>query len=201
MSVSSLRLHDDTPREDHFVHLEGVSWEEYERLLAIRGDRSVPRFTYLRGTLEIMSPSKDHEAIKSLIARLVEAWCIDRGIELMPYGSWTLKRREEERGAEADECSVFGTEPTECPHLAIEVEWTRGGIDKLQVYWKLGVDEVWIWRRGSIHVFLRGNAGYEESGRSRNLPDLPLDLLATFLDRRTLTQAVRDFRGAIVARR
>ncbi len=198
-TAASLLLHDDTSREDHVVHLRGINWEDYERLLEIRGDRSAPRFTYLRGTLEIMSPSKDHEAIKSLIAGLLECWCLDREIEMMPFGSWTLKERTEERGAEPDECYVFGTEPRDRPQLAIEVEWTSGGIDKLEVYKRLGIDEVWYWRRGAIHVFVLEDGTYNELPRSRILPRLDLVLLTTFLDRPTLTQAVRAFRAAIAA--
>ena len=34
---------DDTPREDHFVHLRGATWADYERVLAIRGDHWAPR--------------------------------------------------------------------------------------------------------------------------------------------------------------
>src|SRR5260221_7511798 len=83
--VAQLRLHDDTPREDHMVHLRGVSWEDYERLLEVRGDHSAPRFTYLRGTLEIMSPSKDHEAIKSLIASLLEVRSEEHTSELQSH--------------------------------------------------------------------------------------------------------------------
>ena len=195
--ATRLQDHDDNPKEDHVVHLDGVSWEDYERLLDIRGDRSAPRFTYLRGTLEIMSPSKDHEAIKSLIARLFEVWCIDRGIELMPYGSWTLKERKEERGAEPDECYVFGTEPRERPQLAIEVEWTSGRIDKLEVYKRLGVDEIWYWRKGAIQIFVRAGDSYQQVARSPIVPDLDVDLLASFLDRPTLTRAVKDFRAAV----
>jgi Uma2 family endonuclease len=200
LSARPAPVYDDTPREDHYVHLDGVSWADYERVLEIRGESSVPRLTYLRGILEIMSPSKDHEGIKSLIGRLVETWCLDRGIELMPYGSWTLKQREEERGAEPDECYVFGTGSRERPHLAIEVAWTRGGIDKLEVYRKLGVDEVWYWRRGAIEIFWLEGETYRPSPRSRHLPDLDLTLLASFLDRPTLTQAVREFRAAVAAK-
>jgi Uma2 family endonuclease len=191
------RTRDDAPTEDHFVQLHGVSWEDYGRILEIRGDKSAPRIAYLEGTVEIMSPSRNREGIKSLLAGLVEAWCIDRGIEIMPYGSWTLKEQREERGAEPDECYVFGTEQRERPQLAIEVEWTRGGLDKLEVYRKLGVAEVWRWRKGviSVHV-LRGDV-YEQVPRSGVLPDLDLNLLASFLDRPTLTQAVRDFRDAL----
>lgn len=195
----ALRQHDDTSNADQIVILHDVSWEDYERVLEIRGDKSAPRITYLEGELEFMSPSKDHEQIKSYIGRLLEIWCIDRGIELTPYGSWTLKGKKKDRAAEADECYVFGTEPRDRPQLAIEVEWSRGGIDKLEVYQQLGVDEVWIWRKGVIEVYVLNGGTFERSERSRILPELDLALVASMLGRDTLTQAVRDFRKALEA--
>ena len=51
---SRYEQHEDRPTEDHMVHLSGVDWEEYERLLAMRGDRSAPRIAYLEGEIEIM---------------------------------------------------------------------------------------------------------------------------------------------------
>jgi Uma2 family endonuclease len=194
--LDRFRTHDDTPKEDHFVFLRDVSWDDYERILAIRGDKSAPRISYLRGTLQIMSPSRDHESIKSLIGRLVEAWCLDRGLEIMPVGSWTLKEKREDRGAEPDECYIFGTEHRDRPQLAIEVEWTRGGIDKLEIYRKLGIVEVWVWQKGVIHVHVLRGERYEEVAASELLPDLDLNLVASLLDRPTLTQAVRDLRAA-----
>jgi Uma2 family endonuclease len=189
--------HDDTPREDHSVRLDGVSWRDYERLDTIRGDASVPRLTYLGGRLEIMSPSKDHELIKSLIAGLLEAWCIDRGIELTPYGSWTLKDEPSEAGAEPDECYVFDDRARDRPQLAIEVQWTDARLNKLEVYRRLQVEEIWYWRKGAIEVFLLIDGHYQQRARSKFLPDLDLGLLASLLDRRSLTQAVRDFRAAL----
>ena len=200
-AAEKFRLRDDAPHEDHFVHLRGVSWEEYEQLLERRGDKSAPRFTYLEGTLEIMSPSKDHEGIKSLIGGLLEAWCIDRGIDVMPYGSWTLKNRKQKSGAEPDECYVFGRQERESPQLAIEVEWTSGRLDKLEVYRRLGVDEVWWWQKGRITIFVRNPDEYKEVERSAALPDLDVLLLASFLDRPTLTQAVLEFRAALAGNR
>ena len=195
-----LREHDDTPNADHFVVLHNVTWEDYERVLEIRGDKSAPRITYLEGELEIMSPSKDHEAIKTLIGRLLEAWCSDHGIEVMAFGSWTLKEKDKERGAEADECYTFGRERRDRPQLAIEVQWTRGGIDKLAVYRELGVGEVWIWRRGVIEVWILAGGDFERSPRSQLFPDLDLTLLASMLDRETITEAIRDFRKALEVR-
>jgi len=185
---------------DGIVNLHGVTWENYEHLLEMRGDKSVPRFHYLEGELEIMSPSKDHEIITSLIGRLLEAWCTDRGIEFTPVGSWTLKEKKEERGAEADECYIFGTEPRDRPHLAIEVAWTRGAINKLKIYERLGVDEVWIWRKGVIEVHVIAGGKFIRAQRSRLFPDLDLALLASMLDRNPISQAVRDFRKALAGK-
>jgi Uma2 family endonuclease len=193
----ALRDHDDTPDADHIIVFHDVMWEDYERVLEIRGDKSAPRISYLEGELEIMSPSKDHEQIKSFIGFLLETWCVDRGIEVTPFGSWTLKGHEKDRAVESDECYIFGTAPRDRPQLAIEVEWTRGNIDKLRIYEKLGVDEVWIWRKGVIQVYVLAGERFEKAQRSRLLPDLDLALLASMLDRDTLTQAVRDFRSAL----
>src|SRR5262245_22588951 len=139
-ALAQLTERDDRPREDHFVHLHGVMWSDYQRLLQIRGDHSVPRLTYVEGTLELIRPSRSHESIKSIVARLVEVWCLHHGIEFSTYGSWTLESRTTKRGAEPDECYVFGQVANpKRPDVAIEVVWTSGGIDKLDVYRKLGV--------------------------------------------------------------
>jgi hypothetical protein len=38
-AVDRYTSHDDRPREDHVVFLSDVTWEDYERLLAMRGER------------------------------------------------------------------------------------------------------------------------------------------------------------------
>ena len=65
---------------------------------------------------------------------------MERDIDIMPYGSWLLESKVHRRGIEPDECYVLGevTDP-EVPDLAIEVVWTSGGLDKLEIYRKLRV--------------------------------------------------------------
>ena len=186
-------------REDHYVHLYGVAWADYLRLLEIRGERSVPRLTYLEGTLEIMSPSRTHDEIKSYIGCLVEAWCLEKDVEFTPYGSWTLKSKQGKRGAEADECYIFGLEPKRKrrPDLAIEVVLTSGGIDKLDVYRKLRVREIWFWEGGRIRVHVLHGTHYEAVAASEALHGIDLEQLASFLDRPTASQAIRDYRAAL----
>ena len=195
--AAALRKRTGPQDVDSIVVLHDVSWEDYERLLAMRGDHSAPRISYLEREVEIMAPSRDYEVIKSRIGRLLETWCIDRGIELEAVGSWTIKKKAKRRGAEPDESYIFGMEDRERPHLAIEVEWTHGGIDKLAIYEKLGVEEVWYWRKGIIEIYVLSAGKLVPAERSRLLPDLDLELLASILDRDTLTKAVRDFRAAL----
>ncbi len=54
------------------VVLDNVSWATFETLLAETGPRR-GLLSYEEGTLEIMSPSAEHEILKSAIGRLVEA--------------------------------------------------------------------------------------------------------------------------------
>lgn len=188
-------------RVDHVVLLRGLTWADYERLLEVRGEKSVPRMTYLEGDLELLSPSYDHEVIKGKVSRLVEVFCEERAIDFTGVGSWTIKREEVARGAEPDECYVFGRLPEEPvrPDLAIEVVWTPTRIDKLEVWKKLLVPEVWSWEDGALQVHRLRDGEYVEVARSEWLPGLDLALLLSFLDRPTTYDAIRDYRAALRA--
>ena len=183
---------------DQVIVLRGVTWADYQRLLEIRGDGSVPRLTYLEGSLELMRPSKPHALIKAMLGRLVEAFCLERGVDITPYGSWTLESKESERGAEPDECYLLGgREEEDRPDLAIEVIWTSGGLDKLEVYRKLRVAEVWIWREGRIEIFALRGERYEPITHSELLPALDFDVLVGFLGVRPMTRAIREYRALL----
>jgi len=198
MFAKDLGDHDDTPIEDKIVVLRGLTWSDYERMLEVRGERSVPRFAYSEGSLEIITASQPHESLKSRIGQLIETWCLEKGIEFSAYGSWTLSKKEAERGVEADECYVFGLEPeAPRPHLAIEVVWTSGGIRKLDIYGKLGVQEVWFWRKGRISVHVLSGDHYLEAATSGVLPGIDLVQLCSFLNRATASQAIREYRAAL----
>jgi Uma2 family endonuclease len=187
------------PEEDHFVHFRDVSWEAYESVLAIRGDKSAPRVAYIDGVLEIMSPSINHESVKSNIGCLVEVWMDHRGMEYRKLGSWTLKREAERKGAEPDECYAIGgpLDNPERPDLAIEVVWTHGGLDKLAVYADVGVPEVWYWEEGEIRVHILRGSAYVESPHSEVLESIDVELLASFLDRTSTSTAKREYRAAL----
>ncbi len=181
---------------DNRVFLHQVSWEQYEAILAIRGDDPSPKLMYLDGELELMSPSRTHEWVKTTLARLLEAWADERGVAIEGYGGMTMRRRRRMRGLEPDECYVVG-EPKKTPDLAIEVIWTSGGIEKLDIYRGLGVREVWRWEDGVIEVWVLRGGAYVRRPASAVLPDVDLALLARLLEEPTQTAAVRQLRATL----
>jgi Uma2 family endonuclease len=187
--------------EDQRVTLYDVSWADFEIILHIRGDRGGVRMTYLNGVLELMSPSVDHEGVETTIGRLVEAYAEEAGITFNGFGSWTLKNPARARALEPDECYSLSVGRPTRPDLAIEVVWTSGGIDKLDVYRGLGVSEVWFWREGVIEVYRLAGERYERRERSLLLPDLDLAELARHIDAENQTESVRRYRQTLRAQR
>lgn len=183
---------------DQRVILHGIPWAHYEIMLAVRGDAPVPRMTYLRGDLELMSPSRAHESIKTLVARLLEAYALEARLPLNGFGSWTIKSALRKRGAEPDECYVLGDIGSkERPDIAIEVCWTSGGLDKLDTYRGLEVPEVWLWKDGVIQVHVLRSGEYEQVAASALLPGLHLDLVSRYASWSDQSAAVREFLSTV----
>jgi Uma2 family endonuclease len=182
--------------ERRFV-LYGVSWEQYETLLAMLGSPGL-RMTYLAGALELMRPSRLHEEHKKIIARLIETYALERGIPLNGYGSTTFRRRVKERGVEPGECYMVGEAPASDdtstpPHFALEVVITSSDLDKFSVYAGLEVPELWFWNGKHFTLHALQDDGYVPIKASRFLPGLDLDLVASLVDERDQTAAVRAF--------
>lgn len=200
MSAAAAIDRPDPDLVDQRVFLRGVTWDAYESLLAARGESSAVRVTYLEGTVELMAPSRYHQLDKKRLARLIETWADERGVMLEGYGSWTVKNPEAERGAEADECYVIGAHDPDqivAPQITIEVVWTRGGIDKLEVWRKLGVREVWIWEAGALTFHTLRGEQYEPIDRSELLSALDPVLLVDRMSAPSQTEAVRQLREAL----
>lgn len=186
--------------EDQRVVLHAMAWQDFEALLAIRGDRSGVRMYYLDGEVEIVSPTKIHEGRTKTMARLLEAWALETDFALSGFGSWTLKNELREAGAEPDECYILGeSDDADVPDLVIEVEWSRvTGLPKAEIYRRLGVRELWtIKRDGQLTVrSLEGGDWVDQAG-SKLLPGLDMVWLASFLDIEPQSKAVRAMRDAL----
>lgn len=186
------------------VVLSNISWDLYERLLDAHLNRSVPRFTYDKGHLEIMSPSDQHEQLTDAVRLLVHLVAETMRKNVKGYGSMTFRRRDIQRGFEPDACfysknlhHVLGkkskldlrTDPP--PDLVIEIDLGRSSLNKESIMAQFGVPELWRYRRRSWRIFILGLGGYREQTESSVLPGLQRHLIMTLIEEsRTLEPLV-----------
>ena len=180
---------------DSCLTLFGVSWSQLEALEAAFESVGSIRFAYLDGTLEIMTVSPEHEESKSTIGLLLEAYLREKGIRFYVKGGPTLGSEELGARKEPDESYNLQTKKT-IPDLAIEVVFTSGGIDKLQLYKRLGIPEVWFWEDGVLSIYYLREE-YEQVDRSELLPELDIALLVRHITYFDQYDAVTEFIKAL----
>jgi Uma2 family endonuclease len=157
----------------------------------------VPRLYFLDGQLELVTSSNEHERIKTWIGDLVADSLFETGKDAMPRGQATMRLAMKEAGAEPDESWCIGAEK-EFPDLVLEIALTSGGINKLEVYRRFSVPEVWFWRRNRLEIFVLNPGGaYEGSRASRLLPKLEIALLERCVAITSWREARQTFRAAI----
>jgi Uma2 family endonuclease len=156
---------------------------QFRAFLSMRGNRAAPRLCYQEPHLELMSPSKNHEAIKELLGRLLEVWADANDVELHSMGSLTLVSRRHDVGVEPDKSYLVGTASGDLPHMAIEVAWSRDATWRLEVYAALGVREVWVWENEGLRVHSLRRGRYVVAQRSALLRDLDLAHFCRYLAR------------------
>jgi Uma2 family endonuclease len=160
------------------IVLDNVTWEQLEQMDMALIDTGA-RLTYLDGMLEIMAPlSEAHEEPKSTVSSLVEVFCREKDIRFYIHGSQTRGKKQDGARVEPDESYSIGAKKS-IPDLVIEVTVTSGGINKLEIYSRLKVPEVWFWEDGTIDLYcLQPDGRYEKSVGSALLPELDIALVA-----------------------
>lgn len=190
--MSSPVLEKPSTSETSYVLLYNVSWEQLEQLdVALAGTSA--RLTYLDGILEIMSPlSDDHEDNKKTLAMLLEVYMRAKNIRFYGRGSATIGKQEDKTRREPDESYNLGTKKS-IPDLILEITVTSGGINKLEIYQRLGVPEVWFWEDGLLSVYCLQGDSYIKVSKSTLLPDLNLDVLAKYALKADQYDAVTEY--------
>ncbi|OCQ94719.1 hypothetical protein BCD67_03775 [Oscillatoriales cyanobacterium USR001] len=180
---------------DSCLTLIGVSWSQFQSLeTAFESIRGV-RFTYLDGTLEIMTVSPEHEDTKSTISVLLQAYLREKDIRFYVRGSPTLGSENLKAKKEPDESYNLQTKKV-IPDLVIEVVFTSGGINKLEIYQRVGVPEVWFWEDGVLSIYYLREE-YEQVERSELLPELDIELLVRYINYFDQYDAVTEFLKAL----
>jgi Uma2 family endonuclease len=172
-----------------------VGWHDYEELLDAVGEASSLRISYDEGTLQVMSPSSKHEYVAKLIERLVDRISIRQRIKVLFYGSATLKKQSEQKGAEPDACFYvqtadavgkkdqidFNTDPP--PDVVLEIDIHHESIPKFPIYAAFGVPELWRYDGETLTIYHLRDGQYILADASQALPILTGTVLTGFLAR------------------
>lgn len=199
-----------SPVEERIL-LHNVSWETYEQLLSNYENSSSPRFAFDRGTLEIMSPSSEHEELSDLITQLVFILAEEWNFEYRSFGRTTFRREELESGFEPDGCfyiqsvdRISGVKRLDLtvhppPDIAIEVDVTSPSLNKLPIYARIGVPEIWRYDGQKLTIFLLQGSEYRDSDESQSISRLTSTTLSqlivqgTSMKRLAWVRAVREW--------
>ena len=182
-----------SPPEQRIV-LNNITWDMYEQLLATHRDRSVPRFTYDRGSLEIISPSAEHEELKRMVALFVEVIAEEMNINVRGLGSTPFRREDLQRGFEPDACfyaqsatRIRGKTELDLtidppPDVVIEVDLTSPSLPKFSILAQLGVPEVWRYDGRQWQIFQLVGEEYVKQLQSTAFPALTEEVMTALLD-------------------
>ncbi len=190
------------------ILLKDVTWQEFEN--AISKHRET-RLAFERGMLEIMAPLPEHEYFKEAIGDLVKDLALELGINYETLGSTTWKREKFLSGAEADNCFYIQSLPflrdklninleiDPPPDLVIEIDITNKSLDRLQIFARLGVPEVWRYDRLLLRIYHLIDGLYIEMENSLAFSNFSIKLVPDFIrqnlsrDRLLLRRAFKDW--------
>lgn len=175
------------------VLLKNISWSKFEEIISELGEHRASKLAYNRGMLEIMVPLPEHEYFKDAIADLVKDLALELAIEYECFGSTTWRRQESMGGAEPDNCFYFQNLPAirgrldidlasdPPPDLVLEIDITSKSLERLPIYARLGVPEVWRYDQKQLRLYQLINGMYVETQTSLAFGEFPVKSIPDFI--------------------
>jgi len=178
---------------DQTVILRGIHWDTYERLLADQQESSGTRLNFDCGTLEIVSPSSEHEQLKETITLLFQLMASELEIDVVAAGSTTFRRKDLRKGFEPDASFYIRNaqavrkrpqidlrrDPP--PDVVVEIEITNPAINKLSIFAAAAVPEVWLYRDDRVEILALESKTYQKKMESSFLPGVTDEVLTSFV--------------------
>lgn len=177
------------------VILDNISWQQFENFLQDLGENRAARVAYYDGRLEIMTPLPEHEYYKKVVSIAVEDIAEELALKYETFGSTTWRKESKKAGVEADDCFYFQNEEVvrgridldlrqdPPPDLVLEIDITSKSLERLPIYARLGVPEIWCFNAGEIKIYLLQNGEYIESEFSLIFPTLPIRELPQLIEK------------------
>ncbi len=157
--ISELKVNNDIDRQlTQTLNLSNISWQTYQAILADMGEHRAILTSYNSKILTLKMPSKLHEIINRLLARIVKTITEELEIVVVDLGSTRLEREDLAKAVEPDTgfyiqnaFQVLGLNPDIPsdlpPDLVIEVDITSPSIKRIEIYQILRVPEIWLYTK------------------------------------------------------
>lgn len=184
--------------EDASVTFRDVSWAEYEDLLEQVGEAPGLRITYDNGSLHAMTISAEHEKYTFFINSLIAGIRLRLRINILAFGSATMRKHRLAKGHEPDACFYvqtaalignriqldFETDPP--PDIVVEIDVHHDSRSRFPVYAALGVPEIWRYDGNVMTIsHLIGEGGgqqFVDREKSAALPMLTAQILTEMIE-------------------
>jgi Uma2 family endonuclease len=173
---------------------DGVTWQDYEDLLAELGPGYSVRIFYDEGRMEIMAPTPAHERAKNMLIALVYALRDELDVDIESLGSTTFRSKVKAKGFEPDDCfyvehfaaalrmeEEFNPRRDPPPDIVVEVDRARTSLNKFVIFAALGVPEIWRVFKREVRFYVLTGDSYAEVPTSRAFPFLHSSVLGEFI--------------------
>jgi Uma2 family endonuclease len=181
--------------ENAILIFHNVTWEDYEELLAQVGEANGLRISFNDGTLKVITLSSEHEKYAFFINNLVSALRLRLRINILFFGSATMRKRDKTKGYEPDACFYvqtaaaignrivldFAVDPP--PDVVVEVDIHHDSRDNYPIYAALGVPEIWRYDGQAMTIYHLQEADYVIAEASLALPMLSSQVLTEYVRR------------------
>lgn len=181
--------------EDTVVIFHNATWDDYEELLAQVGEASGLRISFNDGILKVMTLSAEHEKYVCFIDRLISTLSLRLRINILFFGSATMKKRKKTKGNEPDASFYiqtaaiignrmqldFTVDPP--PDVVVEIDIHHDSRDNYPIYAALGVPEIWRYDGQEMAILCLQETDYTSTETSQALPMLTGQVLTEYLRR------------------
>ncbi len=175
------------------ITFHNVAWDQYEELLDQVGEASGLRISYNDGKLKVMSLSSEHEKYVLFINCLVAQIRVSLRINILFFGSATMRKRKNTKGNEPDACFYvqtanvignrihldFAVDPP--PDVVVEVDIHHRSDENDPIYAALGVSEIWRYDERRLTILHLQHDEYVQAETSLALPMLTAQILTEYL--------------------
>lgn len=181
------------------------SWEDYQALSDILGDRAIPRIKYRRGEILLMSPLPQHGRQANVIADVVKVLLdyLQRDYEAFTPIIMKLPHKS---GIEPDYCFYYRPLSSSCryrstPDLVTEIDVTS--YTDINDYLPHQVPEVWLYKNNQLKIYILQGDRYNERTNSSypniNLCEAIAECLQIAYTRNT-SVAIRELRQKLLTK-